>query len=464
MIILTLWCWISGEAQAALPFKDLADYFFTSSDQTLVVEQDRDRLSQEYALAVGTLYDPTLKASFFNQFQGYYLNRRMDVSLLQRTSLWGTQFMVGYRNGNGAFPIYDGKWITQDKGEIRFGLEIPLLRNGWIDPFRGAVQKGEWSIELSKVQEKAQKLDLLKQLGARYWEWYTNGNRLRVADELLKLSLDRQIKIKTRVESGDIAKIEQIEGDRIILQRKATRAQQERNFVKSQLDLDSFITSIKSQASLKLGIDEVPDYPYPDLTVLKTIKMPEAAGTEINHPESLRQSILMRQTEVDRDVARNQFLPKLDLSLNLSKDMGTPMNTLYPAQNEAGMTFEFPLPSRAAQARKSQANTAVIRQEAQLDLTRVRIRNQIEETKVTLNLAIERMILAADELQLAKNLVQMENRKFLNGDSNLITLNIREQNLTEAEIRKVEAYAEYRRSLNDFNVARGELNWSETIK
>jgi hypothetical protein len=71
------------------------------------------------------------------------------------------------------------------------------------------------------------------------------------------------------------------------------------------------------------------------------------------------------------------------------------------------------------------------------------------------------MSIATRELELARELVKMENKRFLNGDSNLITLNIREQNLAEAEIRRFESYAEYRRSLNDFRVARGELEWKD---
>ena len=462
MKFLALLFWVMPESEAALRFGELADRFFGESDQAVIVEQDRRRVDQEYSLALGSFYDPTLRASYFNQFRGYYVNRRSDVSLLQRTPLWGTQLLLGYRNGQGLFPVYEGKYQTQDQGEVRFGIEIPILRNGWIDPFRGAIQKGEWAQELAKVQEKSQKLDLLRQLGVRYWDWYTQGKRLAVADEILKLSLDRQDKIKSRVERGDIARIELLEGDRIILQRRSIRAAQERNFIKSKLDLEAFITSPTAASKPSLDLTEIPEYleisKAPEIHPIETEAPP---GPDLAHPEIERQAVIMKQAEIDQKVARNQFLPKLDLSVNVSKDLGSQVSSLSPAENEAGLVFEFPIPSRAAQARTSQANAAAIRQEAQVDLTRVRIRNQIEEARNALRLSRERMILAAKELDLAKDLVQMENKRFLNGDSNLITLNIREQNLAEAEIRRFEAFAEYRRSWNDFRVARGELEWKE---
>jgi cobalt-zinc-cadmium efflux system outer membrane protein len=448
-------------AESALRFSDLAGRFFSDSDQSIVVEQDRERVAQEYSLALGSFYDPVLKASYFNQFRGYYINRRSDISLLQRTSLWGTQLLVGYRKGTGNYALYEGYRETEDQGEVRFGIEIPVLRNGFIDSSRGAIQKGEWAEELSKAQEKSQKLDLLRQLGVRYWDWFTQGRRLKVAEELLTLSVDRQDKIKVRVDRGDIARIELLEGDRIVLQRRAARALQERNFIKSKLDLEAFITSPAIEGKIKVDAAEIPDYAYPEASTLQRLPVQDTREIEAAHPESKRQDILLRQAQIDQKVARNQFLPKLDLSLNVSKDMGSYVKSLSPAENEAGVSFEFPIPSRAAQARKAQANTVVIRQEAQLDLTRVRIRNQIEEARNALNLSMDRMAIANRELELARELVKMENKRFLNGDSNLITLNIREQNLAEAEIRRFESYSEYRRSLNDYTVARGEFEWKD---
>jgi cobalt-zinc-cadmium efflux system outer membrane protein len=448
-------------AMSSLRYSDLAERFFKDSNQGIVVDQERERVAQEYDLALGSFYDPVLRASYFNEFRGYYTNQRSDLSLLQRTSLWGTQLLVGYRTGSGRFPLYEGYRETQDRGEVRFGLEIPLLRNGLIDPLRGNVRKGEFAETLSKAQEKSQKLELLRLLGIRYWDWYSNGKRLLVAEELLKLSLDRQEKIKVRVERGDIAKIEQFEGDRIVLQRRAVRAQQERNFIKSRLDLEAFIKGPEQDLIAKLDLSEVPEYDHPESSTLSPLQPGDTREFESEHPESRRQDILVKQAEIDQKLARNQFLPKLDLSVNLSKDMGTPIPSMNPAQSEAGVSFEFPIPSRAAQARKAQATSVLIRQEAQLDLTRIRIRNQIEEARNALNLSMDRMSIAGKELDLARTLVQMENKRFLNGDSNLITLNIREQNLAEAEIRRFEAYAEYRRSWNDFRVARGELEWKE---
>ncbi len=96
-----------------------------------------------------------------------------------------------------------------------------------------------------------------------------------------------------------------------------------------------------------------------------------------------------------------------------------------------------------------------------MSLALIRIRNQISDAGVALDLAIERLKLAMNELELAKKLVELETKRFLGGDSNLLLLNIREQNLAEAEVRKFEAFSEFKKSQNDLRAAQGVLDWKE---
>ncbi len=450
-------------AGAATRFEDVARALMDTSDQAQVVTQDRIRTELEYKVALGSLYDPTLRASFWDRYRGDFQTRRLDVSVLQRTGIWGINFLGGYRFGRGYFAPYETGYETQDSGEARFGVEIPLLRNGWTDSFRTSLRKGEISVSLSEYQEQVQRLELLRQLGVRYWEWFVNAQRFRVSKELLDLALVRQEKIRIRVVRGDLAKIEELEGDRTILQRRSLLAQAERNFTRVRLDLDAFLSQKSAQKNtqnsteaLNLGIDSLPpldlDLPKPETLT--------GAGIEIDqHPEVLRQNALLDQARLDADLAKNQFLPKLDLALNLSQDFGTPVSRLGQPSGDAGISFEFPIPSRAASARTSQMEAMVIRQDAQVSLARTRIGNSVEDAKIALGLAHERALLASQELELSKTLVEMENKRFLNGDSNLLLLNLREQNYAEAEIRRIEAFSDFRRSANDLNVALGRLEF-----
>jgi outer membrane protein TolC len=446
------------DAHGALRFSDVANRIFSDSDLKSQIESDRTRVFLEYQVAVGNQFDPVLKAKYFDQFRGDYIQRRKELSVAQRLSVWGSAIEFGYNKSQGDFADYDGKYMTQDGGSLRAKLDIPLLRNGWTDGLRAALRKGIISKEVSELQARSQSLDLLRQTGARYWDWYLNGQRLRVAEKLLKLAENRQEKIRIRVERGDIAKIEELEGDRTILQRKSALAQGTRTFTRSRLDLEALL-STRAEVIPELSVSEIPEIAIPQNPQLPSPSWKTSENDDAqSHPEVRRQKLILEQAGIDRDLAGNQFLPKLDFSVEAGENLGTPVYGLSKFRMNGGLFFEFPIPSRAATARISQAEAQWVKQEATASLALIRIKNQISDAGVALGLAMERLQLASSELELAKKLVDLESKRFLEGDSNLLLLNIREQNLAEAEIRKFEAFSEMKKSEIDLRAAQGHLD------
>ncbi len=454
LLLLTL---IAVETEASVRFSELAGRIFDESDLKAQIDSDRLRVSLEYQVAVGNQFDPVLKGKYFDQFRGDYIQRRKELSVMQRLSVWGSAIEFGYNKSQGDFADYDGKYMTQDGGSLRAKLDIPILRNGFTDSLRAALRKGVISKEVSELQARSQSLDLLRQIGSRYWDWYLNGQRLKVAEKILKLAEDRQEKIRIRVERGDIAKIEELEGDRTILQRKSALAQGNRSFTRARLDLEGLL-STRAEKIPELSLSEIPEITIPANLKPQSNSWKESEQENAEtHPEVRRQRLVLEQTGIDRELAGNQFLPKLDFSVEAGENLGNPIYGLSKFRMNGGLFFEFPIPSRAASARISQAEAQWVRQEATASLTLVRIRNQISDAGIALGLAMERLRLATSEMELAKKLVDLESKRFLEGDSNLLLLNIREQNLAEAEVRKFEAFSEMKKSEIDLHAAQGRL-------
>jgi outer membrane protein TolC len=237
-------------------------------------------------------------------------------------------------------------------------------------------------------------------------------------------------------------------------------AQGNRTFTRSRLDLEALL-STRNEQGIELGLSEVPEFEI-RIQEQKAGEWKTHSEEQANtHPEVKRQRLLLTQAEIDRDLATNQFLPKLDISMSAGQNLGTPVYGLSKFRMDGGVQFEFPIPSRAASSRIAQAEAQWMRQEAGMSLALIRIRNQISDAGVALDLALERLKLATTELELAKKLVELETKRFLGGDSNLLLLNIREQNLAEAEVRKFDAYSEFRKSQIDLRAAQGALDWKE---
>lgn len=136
----------------------------------------------------------------------------------------GRDAVRGLPPRRGDFAAYDGKSETNELGEARAGLAVPLLRNGPIDRRRASRTRGALGEAAAEQGLRAQLLDAKRQGGLRYWAWVAAGRRRDVARTLLENALRRDEQISARVARGDLPAIERTENARAILQRRSQLA------------------------------------------------------------------------------------------------------------------------------------------------------------------------------------------------------------------------------------------------
>ncbi len=134
----------TAEAAAALPegglqLEDVLASVERHFPLILAAEQEID-IAEARALRARGAFDTRLRADGRSDALGFYENDRLDVELEQPTRLWGSTFSGGYRVGKGDFAVYDGEEKTNDAGELRLGVKVPLLQGREIDKRRIA----EW--------------------------------------------------------------------------------------------------------------------------------------------------------------------------------------------------------------------------------------------------------------------------------------------------------------------------------
>ena len=70
--------------------------------------------------------------------------------------------------------------------------------------------------------------------------------------------------------------------------------------------------------------------------------------------------------------------------------------------------------------------------------------------------AAERVEAARREVRLAEELEEAERTRYAQGDSQLLIVNLREQQTAEAELRAIDARLDHQRAIADLRAARGE--------
>lgn len=399
-------------------------------------------------------FDIQWKTRFQYTPLSFYQNQRFDTLLEQPTTLWGATLFGGYRLGTGKFAIYDGKLETNPGGELRLGFNLPLLRDGPIDRRRANLQKSKWGVDVAKLQVSQQQLETLRNATHRYWDWVVSGQRVFVFRKLLKIAEERDAALAERVKQGDLPDFERRDNERAILQRRSLLISAERTFQQMAIELSLFFRGPAGEPIL-VGEERIPlELAEPQRTEVPEANFEKAMS---RRPELARLLAAKAQNEIERDVAANSQMPKIDLQLQTVRSVRDGSITRDGTQLEAGVLVEIPLQANVAGGREDAAIITRSRLEVQERFLKDRIIADVRDAMSAVEASFLRYSVTQKEVELAKKMEQGERVRFFQGESNLLFVNLREQTTADAQIRELEAIGDYRKSIASLKAAIAEF-------
>ncbi|HPH25234.1 MAG TPA: TolC family protein, partial [Pseudomonadota bacterium] len=423
-------------------------------------QQDQQAAQAELLSARGG-FDPSLVARAEGSPLGYYQNGRFDLRFEQPTPLWGTNFFAGYRASVGKFADYDGKLETNQYGELRAGMSLPLWRNGSIDRRRAAIKRAELGVSVSQTGVVAQRIDAIRLASLRYFEWVATGQRLALAKQLLELAQGRDQALAIRVERGDLPQIDRVDNQRALLQRQGLLVSAQRSLQQATIELSIYLRDAQGEPLLcdtsRLPA-RLPAPSGPSLSSTGAMAVEVAGSYDLQalrrdvelalraRPELQRLQLQRQQLQVERDLAKNQMAPAIDVQAAVSQDFGPGSETREKTTVDAGVVIDIPLRNRVNRGRVSVAESGMQRISAQQRLQRDRIFAELADVRSALLAASARAQLAESEVQVARDVEAAEKTRYELGDSTLLLVNLREQATAEAALRQIDALLDYHRA------------------
>lgn len=407
---------------------------------------ERLRKAEGTTMAARGAFDPRLEGDAKLVTGAYYDLRSADVELRQPTTVWGSEIYAGYRVGlgiNERWPTYRDDQ-TLSGGEVRAGIEVPIWRGGLTDPDR-AERARAMSLEDAADQGlSVTKLDLELAAARAYWGWVSTGQNRDVARALLELAEQRDAQLRRRFEAGSIPEFDVVDNERILLERRAFLVAAERAFEKAAFALSLFLRDANGQP-----------------VVADSVRVPEHLGVEaidalavdrviehvaMCHPELERARAELEAVEVDEALTRNELAPELKAFFEYSRDLGQLTNTdldftLPGNVFEAGVALSMPLLFRKERGRAGAARAAVAEKQEAVRLIGDQLRARTRDAASALEAAQERAALTEGVVDTAAELAEGERRRFEVGASNLIFVNLREQQAAMARMRYIDAVA-----------------------
>ncbi len=411
-------------------------------------DRDRDAADAELLAAEGA-FDPQWRTRAAGGPVGYYNPLTLDSQVTQPTRLWGAQLFAGYRFGQGlsytGIPIYDGKVETNDYGEVRAGLTVPLLRNGPIDRARANIARAEHGRTVAEMGARQQRLETARTATQRYWEWVAAGRRLAVARDILSLATSRDAGLAERVRRGDLPEFERSDNSRAIVQREGAVVSARRALEQAAIELSLYLRDAQGTPRVP-SVEELPDA-MPDAASLDAdCVTQETRGAASRRPEPRRFEAQRERERVERTWAENQRLPAIDVSAAVSQDLGPGPQSRDGVVLEAGVMVDIPILNRTATGRERVASAAMARAEAQRQFAVERVNADVRDALSALEAARQRVDVARRELTIARDLAARERERFNLGDGTLLVLNLRETAAAEAALREVDALLDARRA------------------
>lgn len=415
-----------------------------------MIEQD---IANGRARQAQGAFDLQLNTGGAFQPAGYYDGSTGYAMLEQPLPFWGGSVYGGYRLSSGFLPNYNKERTGMD-GEGVLGFRVPLLKDGVIDKRRAALWQARIDQELASPIILRQYLDFIRAATIAYYGWVAAGQRLQLAEELLRVAKDRDAAINEQVARGASAPIVQIDNQRLVVSREIAVVQALRRFQAAAIELSLFHRRADTGEPVVSTSVRLPRAFPPHHAPNSSQMTGDIAKAMIFRPEMRRIELNMEKAGIDLRLARNSLLPSLEIGVQAAQALtqNTPRD-IERTEIEAKVEFKVPLQRREAKGRVQVVDAQIERLNQELFYARDRITADVQDSYSALSAAYDALGQTRRNVDLARQLEAAENERLKQGATDLLALQIREQASFDARVLEVDAQADYFRAQANYRAA-----------
>ncbi len=417
---------------------------------------EREAAARSDQLSADGAFDLMLKGEYFDRMTGFYSGGFGKAEARQALRPYGAEVFGSYRVSNGNFPTYENENYTNNLGEIKVGALFSLLRNRDIDSRRFAIEDTRLAASQARLDVLLVQLNVQHEALRAYWRWVAAGEEIRVFEELLEIAEARQIGLTREVGEGARARIALTENEQNLLARRSLLEEAKRNFLTAANSLGFYLRG--SDGQMIIPTREM----LPDLDTMTAIApVDRLVATPISdvirdRPELQTFKLALERANNRVELRRNDLQPKLDASVELSRDFGQigPGGPGFDSTDTVvGLTFTVPLQRREARGRVQRAEAEL--RETELRQRRIadQITTEVGNILVNLDTALKQAQLADAEVKQASQMVQAERTRFRLGAGDFFFVNQREETAANAQIKAIRAEIAGRLAEASYNAA-----------
>ncbi len=372
----------------------------------------------------------------------------------------------------------------QHYGELALSLTQPLLRDFGIETGRSLINIANLNFQMSEYDFQKTVMDVLYQVETYYWDLYFCIQDLKSKNRSLERAESLLEEFEIRIDAGTLAQIE-------IYQPKAEVALRQQEVIVAESKVRGAEDRLKS--SLNLFDDEQ----YWDVMIIpkdspSTRPVDPVLSESVllaleKRPDFLQAQLGLKASDIRVRYTKNQTLPRIDLvgSIGTTGLSGTPRDTsgvfgpFYTAQPSPwagswdkvrnkmfdrnyynymiGVKIEIPLENRLAKSQHSKAKVQSMQAVTNLKNAENLIVSEVRDAVRFVETSKKVIESANASLELAKQKLIAEEKKFKVGMSTTHDVLEFQESLSQAESTLAYAKAEYNKALAKLQRVMGVL-------
>ncbi len=386
-------------------------------------------------------FDGKVKGEMNSRVDGFYGGDAYKLGVEKPIPYFNSKIYGGRRQSYGDFPSYEGKLETLNEGENFAGISISLLRNSLIDMNRYNLRYRQQDRQQAQVGLDLVKLNVQTMALKAYWAWLVKGHELKVYTNILELATARAGNIDRRIKVGDLARIYAAENNQYIVKRKAQVEAMNLEFQQASFYLSLFHRNADGKP-IPLSSQSLPALDNQKLIARSDIDGIYQRALTANLDLKILDA-KEKQAELDIQLGTNEMLPQVDLNYEWSQDRGVGSSTLSQNENRVMLNVEIPIQYRKGAGKRRAGKAKLEQVKVKSQFTKEKVRVEVQSLVAKINAFAEIFNLTSEQVELSNKLADAERKKFFRGASDLILVNIREENLAEAQVKNLEALLKY---------------------
>ncbi len=413
--------------------------------------------SEEFRMARGA-FDPKIEASW--QSKEYQTTRYYDMlDAVLKVPLWfPIEPKVGFEKHTGAYLNPENYISDKNNNQMLYmGISVPLGQGLFIDQRRATVQQARLLQDMAEAEQVKLINKILLTATKDYWEWYYAYNSYLYMQQSIDIAQDIFDRTRLGFELGEVAAIDTVQA-LISLQKRTT------DFLQANLERIRAAFTLSNHLWNSDGLPlELQDNARPDTFLLSEIDISTInrliAQARTQHPELLKLDLKNQTIDIDRQLARENLKPKVNLDYALLNQpfvtQGKPNELSLVNNYKIELNLSVPLFLRKERGKLAMMKLKLQDNELDKIFMERSIVNAVNAQYAALttmgNMIIQQQNMVANyELIVAAERFNLEN-----GESDLFKINAQLDKLIEARTKLFKLRASYKKDLASLYGAAG---------